>query len=126
MNLTLLKAELTVCQLDAGAAIPAWTETEGEFVSVTRTREELSIICSARLPPADTKQEAGWCAFKVEGPLAFGLVGILAAIANPLAKAGISIFATSTYHTDYVLVKEAKVPEAIAALEAAGHTINRE
>jgi hypothetical protein len=69
------------------------------------------------------KQEAGWRMFNVAGPLDFGLTGVLASVAAPLAQAGISIFSIATFNTDYVLVKEAKVTEAVKALQAAGHTV---
>ena len=69
------------------------------------------------------KQETGWRMFKLDGPLDFALTGILASVATPLAKAGISIFAISTYNTDNVLVQGEKVTEAIKVLYAAGHTV---
>lgn len=93
------------------------------FCSITRTNEELSIVCAENVVPQEVKQVTGWRAFKVEGPLDFALTGILASIADPLAKAGISIFALSTYHTDYVLVQDAKAAEAVKVLQAAGHTV---
>ncbi len=73
--------------------------------------------------PKDVKQEAGWRALKVEGPLDFTLTGVLASVANPLAKVGISIFTLSTFNTDYVLVKDNQVAAAVKALYAAGHTV---
>jgi len=93
------------------------------FFSVTRTHEELSIVCPESVIPVDVKQESGWRMLKVEGPLEFGLTGVLASIATPLAQAGISIFSIATFNTDYVLVKDALVAEAVKALHAAGHTV---
>jgi len=72
------------------------------------------------------KQERGWRGFKVDGPLDFGLTGVLASVATPLAQSGISLFAIATYNTDYVLVKESKINEAVKALRAAGHTVRVE
>ena len=123
MNLSLTPDRLTVCQLPANAPLPAWAANANGFVSITRTTEELSIVCREGLAPADMKQEAGWRAFKIEGPLDFGLTGILASVLDPLAQAKISIFAISTYHTDYILVKADKVEATTAALRAAGHNI---
>jgi hypothetical protein len=114
---------LTIGQLSADAPIPAWAAGQASFCSITRTREELSIVCPENLVPAEVKQENGWRALKVDGPLDFALTGILASLAGPLARAGVSIFALSTYHTDYVLVKDAQLAAAVQALQAAGHTV---
>ena len=123
MNLSLTKERLTVCRLAPDAAIPAWATGAGSFVSITRTTEELSIVCRESAAPAGIKQEPGWCAFKVEGPLDFGLTGVLASLAAPLAQAEISFFSLATFNTDYVLVKDAKIAEAVKVLQAAGHTV---
>jgi len=126
MNLSLLKEPLTVCQLPPDDPIPAWTAGRAAFLSITRTSEELSIVCPSNLVPESVKQVSGWRAFKVEGPLDFALTGILAAIAEPLAKADLTLFALATYNTDYVLVKANQADAAAKALRAAGHTIKRE
>ena len=123
MKLSLTPDRLTVCQLPPDAAIPAWAAKAKPFLSITRTTEELSIVCSEKNAPADVKQETGWRAFMIKGPLDFGLTGILTSVLDPLAQAGISIFAISTYHTDYILVKADKVEAATAALHAAGHGV---
>jgi hypothetical protein len=120
--LSLPPDRLAVCQLAPEAPIPAWAATTG-FSSITRTRDELSIVCPEVVVPKGVKQEAGWRMLKVEGPLDFTLTGVLASIASPLAQAGISIFPLSTFNTDYVLVKDADVTEAVQALQAAGHTV---
>ncbi|MFZ7101495.1 MAG: ACT domain-containing protein [Peptococcaceae bacterium] len=108
-QLTLVPLEITlsICRLAPQERIPEWVNAAGDFLSITRTRAELSVVCPAGLVPGGIRAEAGWKAFKVQGQLDFGLTGILAAIAEPLAKKSISIFAVSTYDTDYVLVKEA-------------------
>ena len=117
--LRLLPHRLAVCRLSAEDAIPSWAT--GEFISITRTAAELSIVCGQELVPDGKKCEGGWRVFEVAGPLEFALTGVLSAIATPLAAAGVSIFALSTFDTDYVLVKEDKLAEAIEALRAAGH-----
>jgi hypothetical protein len=121
--LTVVETRLGVCRLEAGAAVPTWADHAGEFVSITRTADELSIVCAADAVPAGVPMEGPWRAFKVQGPLVMTLIGVVAAIANPLADAGISIFAMSTYDTDYVLVHAPDFDAAIEVLLAAGHTI---
>ena len=125
LTLTLSPDRLAVCRLDAGAAVPAWA-VKSAFFSITRTDDELSIVCRDDDAPADAalKIERGWRAFKIDGPLDFGLTGVLVAVAKPLADAGIPIFALSTYDTDYVLVKHDRVQPAITALSRADHTVN--
>ena len=120
LTLSLLPDTLAVCQLAAAAPIPSWV-TNGNFVSLTRTRDELSIVCAQRDVPNDIRCERDWRALKVEGPLDFALTGILASLAAPLADAGISIFAVSTFDTDYVLVKANMLAHAINVLKHSGH-----
>jgi hypothetical protein len=119
--LTLLPVHLAVCRLDPEDPLPSWPR--GELIALTRTADELSIVCAEECVPSGIQIEAGWRALKVAGPLDFSLTGILAAIASPLAAAEISIFALSTYDTDYVLVKEAHLAAAVRILSLAGHTI---
>jgi len=80
-------------------------------------------VCAEGLAPEGTKCESGWRIFQVAGPLEFSLTGILAAIAAPLANAGVSIFAISTFDTDYVLVKEENLARAVEALRGAGQHV---
>ena len=92
-----------------------------------RTREELSVVCSERFVPPEVNAERGWRAFQVQGPLDFSLVGVLAEIAEPLAKAGVSIFTLSTYATDFVLVKDSALERALEVLTQAGfQVLNRD
>ena len=121
LRIHLMPGQFAVCKLDPGAAIPGWAG--GLICSITRTPEELSIVCNADAVPAQIQCEAGWRALQVQGPLPFGLTGILESIARPLAEAEISIFAVSTFDTDYVLVKEDNVERAIHALRHAGHEV---
>jgi hypothetical protein len=88
---------------------------------VTRTPSELSIVCREDAVPAGILANRGWRAIAVDGKLDFALTGILASLASPLAAAGVSIFAISTYDTDYVLVKQDTLERAIATLVGAGH-----
>jgi hypothetical protein len=123
LRLLALPELLAVCRLAADDAFPAWLPARG-FVSVTRTAGELSIVCAQDAVPAGLRCEPGWRALAVEGPLDFGLTGVLASIAAPLAEAGISIFAISTFDTDYVLVKDERLNEAAEALRRAGHLLD--
>lgn len=113
-------ARLLVCRLPPGDPIPGWA-VAGEWWSLSRTPDELSIICEERLIPPGVAHGGPWRALRVEGPLDQELVGVLAAIAEPLATAQIPIFAISTHDTDWVLVPEHRLEQAAAALEAAGH-----
>ncbi len=114
-SLSILPQKLAVCRLNKDARIPSWVEND-DYFSITKTNNELSIVCPENQVPDDIEAEKDWRAFKVEGPLDFSLTGILASLANPLAEAKISIFAISTYDTDYLLVKEDKLNEAVKVL----------
>ena len=123
ITFTILPNRFAVCRLGAGDAVPDWAV--GAFVSITRTDEELSIICDEASVPDDVHAERGWTCLKVLGPLPFEMVGVAAAITAPLAAAGISVLIVGTFDTDYVLVKEELRAKAIAALEGAGLKINK-
>ena len=114
---------LAVCRLPADAPLPAWAGRSHRFLTVSRTPDELSITADAELVPPEVACERGYRALKVEGTLTLDLIGILASIAVPLAEHRISIFAISTYDTDYVLVKAADLARSVAALERAGHRV---
>lgn len=118
---SILRGEWAVAQLAPDAPSPAWAMGPAPFLSITRTATELSIVAPASAVPADVRAERGWALFKLQGPFAFDQTGILASFAAPLADAGIGLFALSTFDTDYLLVKTAQAPAAIAALLAAGH-----
>ena len=117
LTLSLLPETLAVARLPAGAALPGWIDWTDPFVTVSRTRDELSVVCPEARVPAEAQAERGWRGFKVEGPLDFALTGILARLAAPLAEAGISIFAISTFDTDYLLVRSADLDAATAVLQ---------
>jgi len=120
--LELLRHIYAVCRLDRNAPAPDWA-TRGPFFSVTRTADELSVVCPDALVPAGVRKESGWRVLMVEGPLDFSLTGVLASLTEPLARAGISVFALSTYDTDYLLVKQEQCEKALQALRAAGYHI---
>jgi hypothetical protein len=122
LDLTLLPDTLAVCRLPAATGAIDWLGGES-FASVTRTSEETSVVCRAAVVPRGVRVESGWRALRVAGPLDFALVGILRSLLGPLADAGVSVFALSTFDTDYVLVREEALDEALVALTGAGHRI---
>jgi len=123
--LAVLSDEFAVCRLSAEDAIPAWAHHPG-FCAITRTAEELSVVCPAKAVPAQVRAERDWRILKVAGPLDFALTGILVSLATPLADAGISVFAVSTFDKDYLLVRSGAFEQAIAVLSNAGHTVGEE
>jgi hypothetical protein len=123
-DLSVLPDSLAIVRLGRDASLPSWA-THGEFFSVTRTSEELSIVCPARQVPPGVTAETGWRALKVAGPFALSEVGVLASLAAPLAKASVSLFVISTFDTDYLIVTEKQLPAAIAALTDAGHRVQK-
>ncbi len=120
LTLDVLPERFAVVRLAADAAVPAWARG-GYLVSVTRTADELSIVCPEAAVPADLPAQRGFRGLRVRGPLDFSAVGVLASLAGPLAAAGVSLFALSTYDTDYLLVRAADLERSLAALAAAGH-----
>ena len=122
LTLNLLSQTFAIARLEQDDPIPAWA-LGGTFASLTYTRDELSIVCEQQLLPPGLKAERDRRALMVQGPLDFSLTGILSALSGTLAQAGISIFAISTYDTDYILVQEEDLDHAIAALREAGCTL---
>lgn len=122
LRLRVLPGLFAVCRLGPDDAVPSGL-TAGPLLSVTRTADELSIVCADALVPQGARFERGWKCFAVEGPLPFSATGIMASLAGPLAEANVSIFALSTFDTDYLLVPGQQIALALAALEAAGHAV---
>lgn len=123
LKYSVLRERLAVCRAAADAQIPAWG-LEGGFFCVMRTADELSIVCPENRigqNRAGVVVEGGWIALKLEGPFPFAMTGVLASFVQPLAEAGIPVFAISTFETDYVLIKEEHLKGALVALAAAGH-----
>jgi len=122
LDLTLLPERLAVCHLEPNEDVPRWA-FRSPMSSVTRTDRELSIVCPEAAVPPGIRAERGFRVLEVSGPLDFALTGILASLLDPLAEAGVSVFAISTHDTDYVLVRDESVPRALEALRRAGHRI---
>ncbi len=124
LTLDLVPGSFAVCRLAPEAVVPEWA-SGGAFVSITRTDAELSIVCLQEGVPAEARAERGWRCLRVVGPLGFGMTGILASLAAPLAGSGVSIFVVSTYDTDYLMVQARDLERAESALERAGHKLVR-
>jgi hypothetical protein len=124
MNLEAIEVRLAVCRLDADSDVPPWVERSRAFTSVTRTTDELSVICAFDDVPEGVPMEGPWRALRVRGPIVMTLIGVVASLAGALADAGISIFAVSTFDTDYILVHEPDFEAAVDALTRAGHVVS--
>jgi hypothetical protein len=123
-ELTVLSGSFAMVRMAADSPLPPWA-TDAEFFSVTRTSEELSVVCPAGRVPDGVIAETGWGVLKVKGAFALSEVGVLAALSTPLALANVSLFAISTFDTDYLLVSEKQLDAAIAALRSAGHRVEQ-
>jgi hypothetical protein len=109
-----------IVRLACDAPVPDWA-TKGDFTSITRTSDELSIVCATGNLPADVQSSHRWICLKLEGPFPFSQTGILLSFIEPLSTNGIPIFAVATYDTDYVLIQEEFVGAALDLLHGAGH-----
>jgi hypothetical protein len=122
LDLVVLPGNYAVARLEPSASVPDWA-SHGLISSITRTPDELSIVCADEAVPVGVRAERGWRALRVAGTIDFALTGILASILSPLGAAKVSIFAVSTYDTDCVLVHAYALAPAIGALRAAGHRV---
>ncbi len=122
MRLERLSGRYAVARLPPTGDAPEWA-AGSDFVSVTHTRDETSIVCAESLVPGEVQCERGFTCLRVPGPIPFTEVGVLESIARPLASAGVSIFAISTFDTDYVFVRASAMEVAREALSEAGHSL---
>jgi hypothetical protein len=120
LNFHQLPGRYAIVRLAPDAPIPQWA-LRGDFTSITRTVDELSVVCPAASVPNEVGSGTPWTCLKLEGPFPFSQTGVLLSFIEPLSNQAIPIFAISTYDTDYVLVQEEFCPAALATLEAAGH-----
>ncbi|WP_262029520.1 ACT domain-containing protein [Microvirga sp. Mcv34] len=121
LNLSLLKGIYAVCRFQSGTPVAA--PAPGGFTLLVQAAEETTLVCPLDQAPPEADIDAGWRCFRIEQSFDFSVPGILASVLAPLAGAGIGIFATSTFSTDYVLVKADAADKAMAALNAAGHRV---
>ena len=117
-----LRARYAIVRLEADAPVPDWA-IQGEFNSISRTADELSIVCPTANLPAGIHSPHRWICLKLEGPFPFSLTGILLSFIQPLSDNAIPIFAVSTYDTDYVLIQEEFSEKALVLLQQAGHKL---
>jgi len=122
LTMRILDETFGVCRLNAYEAIPYWA-LSGSFYAITKTDDELSIVCPQNQIPNSITCEKSWRALKIEGPLDFSLVGILSSIGTILAQHKISLFAISTFDTDYILVKEKDLLRAVDALQSENYLV---
>lgn len=123
LTLHVLAQRFSVVRLEPDAGVPA-LPLGGALLSLTVTPEEISIVCEEGAAPEGGEVASSWRVLRVAGELDFALLGILAGLTTTLARAHVSVFALSTYTTDYLLVREPTLPQALAALRAAGHTVS--
>ena len=117
-----LKGDYAIVRFAADAPVPDWA-TNGEFTSITRTADELSVVCAAENLPADVHSSQRWICLKLEGPFPFSMTGVLLSFIEPLSANGVPIFAISTFDTDYVLIQEEFARRALDILRQAGHAL---
>jgi len=122
LTFRMLSGPYAILRMNPDAPVPAWA-MKGEFTSITRTAEELSVVCPAENLPADVSSLHHWVVLKLEGPFPFSLTGVLLAFIEPLSTNKIPIFAISTFDTDYVLVQEEYAGSAVEELRKAGHEL---
>ena len=123
LSLRPLDQDLAIVRRPSNAGVPWWAARSETFLSFTRTSEETSLVCESRSVPESVEAQRGYRALRVEGPLPLDATGILASLAVPLADAGVPIFVIATFDTDYILVQEGRLADAIHALRNAGHDI---
>jgi len=111
LTLSILPEKLGICHFNKNTPIPDFAK-DISFCSITRTSDELSIVCPQEKIPGGVLFEKDWRAFKLEGDLEISSVGVIASLSKPLAEAGISIFNVSTYETNYVLVEDKNLEKA--------------
>ncbi len=119
LRLTALPGSYAVCRLRPGEPVPGWVWS-GAFASATRTGDELSVVCAEETVPEGVRREGGWRCLRVAGTLDFSLTGVLASLTAPLAEARVSVFAVSTFDTDYLLLRGTDWERAREALGRAG------
>jgi hypothetical protein len=109
-------------RLGPSEVVPDWVDGPG-FVSISRSDEELSVVCRADRIPEDIRHDTGWTCFKFQGPFDFGETGIMLSVIKPLSEEGVGVFVVSTFDTDYLLVKAVSRVRVGELLAEAGHTV---
>jgi hypothetical protein len=121
---SVLEGRFAITRLSPRSSIPDWA-LDANFFSITRTREELSVVCPEDRVPEGERCDTGWRCLMIQGPLDFSMIGVMASLSMPLAEAGIPMFPISTFDTDYLLIKGEDFERGILALAGAGHSVRR-
>jgi len=122
MRFSILSGPFAICRLDATAQVPAWAK-DGSFLTITRTKDELSIICEQASVPPDTKAAWDFSCIQLQGPFDFSAIGILESFLAPLAEAAVPVFTVSTYDTDWILIQAKHWDKGLSVLASAGHEL---
>jgi hypothetical protein len=124
LTLIVLPHAFTICRLPPTSSIPDWVESQSDFSSINRTRDELSIVCGSDRVPGDIEHRSdGWRCIRFEGKFNFDQTGILASLLSPLAASQISVLTFGTFDTDYVLIRQENLTKAIDVITASGHKV---
>ena len=123
VKLQVLDSEFSVCRFERNAILPVDLFVSGNFTSITKTQDEISIVVESARVPWGSHVESGWRMLQIDGPLSLDTIGILSSVSVALSEAGISVFVISTYDTDYILVKECKLDLARTVLQNTGFTV---
>jgi len=123
LNYRILPGKYAICKFAADAAVPAWSQQSAGLMSITRTAEELSIVCAEAVIPPEIKAATGWTCFQLQGPFPFTQTGVLTSFIEPLSSNSIPIFVVSTFDTDYVLTPEEFSQAAVRLLGESGHVL---
>lgn len=118
-----LPGSYAICRLDSGHPIPAWADGDG-FASISRTDDELSVVCRQDRVPAGVRMDGDWLCLKLVGPFAFDEAGVVLSVIRPLSENGIGIFVVSTFDGDHLLIKRADAEPATRLLTDVGHRVS--
>jgi uncharacterized protein len=123
LSISQVSGSYSLCRLPAASTIPQWAMTS-QFVTVTKTANETSVICESSLVPENVQQQGGWALLQIDAVLDLSLTGITAQFSAALAGAGVNLCVVATFDTDYILVPKEKLTIAREALQGAGFHIN--
>lgn len=120
---SLLQDTFAICRLDKNSSLPGWA-VGGEFWSISRTPDELSVVCPQGAVPGGVDHDAGWRCLKVDSPFEFDLAGMISSMAVPLVQAGKDLFVVATQDSDYLMVRERDLEDATDELARAGFSLD--
>jgi len=123
LRLQLLEGKYAICRLNGRAPVPAWAEGEG-LVAISRSDDELSVLCRADRVPEDTQADFDWICLKLVGPFDLHETGIALSVVQPLAEGGIGVFLVSSYDGAHLLIKDSDLLHAQMLLQNAGHIVD--